>query len=183
MRRSLRHTVPLLLLALATGPAGATTMIGLNLDALTTRSVSVVRATTIATRSEWDDERRIVTFVRLRALESLKGTIAAGQEFEVRTLGGRVGELTMSIVGGATYAAGEEVVLFLRRDVRGGLETVDLAQGKFEVGRDAEGRQRLTRNGLAAVDWYQARAPQPIGDLGTLRARVVAAVRSSQQSR
>lgn len=180
MHRSLRGPFPvalLLLAGLAPPPAGATTMIARSVEDLTLAATSVVRARTLATRSAWDERRRIVTTVRLRAEETLAGAIVPGAEFEVRHFGGVVDGIAMDVIGAPAFTAGEEVVLFLAPGPRGTLETVDLAQGKLEVVRDASGRERLTRRDLETVEWLRGPGPERIPDLATLRARVTAARR------
>jgi hypothetical protein len=182
MRRSLRLTVPLLLLAAVTAPpARATTMVGRSVEDLARAAESVVRATTLSTRAAWDAGRRnIVTTVRLRAVESLAGGIAPGSEFELQHYGGIADKIEMTVIGAPRFAPGEDVVLFVRRDARGALGTIDLAQGKLEVTRDASGAERLTRRDLEGVEWAKGVGPDRVEDLATLRARVRAALRSGR---
>jgi hypothetical protein len=162
--------------ALLPAAAGATTMLPRSVEDLARASVSVVRATTLSTHAAWDAQRRIVTTVRLRALESISGDIAAGKEFEIRSFGGVVDGTEMIVIGSPRFTAGEEVVLFLTRDIRGGLETVDMAQGKLEVTRSAAGIERLTRRDLESVEWARGTGPDRVTTLTALRARITAAL-------
>ena len=182
MRRSHRSLIASLLLvaAIAAAPGHATTMLPRSVEDLARASAHVVRATTISTHAAWDAQRRIVTTVRLRAIESLSGRIAAGTEFEVQHLGGIVDGIEMTVIGAPEFPIGEEVVLFLAPNGRGSLETVSLAQGKLEVIRDAAGRERLTRRDLEAVEWARGEGPERVRDLGTLRTRVSDALRSAR---
>jgi hypothetical protein len=117
-----------------------------------------------------------VTTVRLRALESIKGDIPAGKEFEIRHFGGTVDGTEMLVIGSPRFNAGDEVVLFLTRDIGGGLETVDMAQGKIEVTRDAAGLEKLTRRDLESVEWAHGAGPDRVTTLAALRARIAAAL-------
>ena len=145
---------------------------------MTRASESVVRATTVSTRAGWDAQHRhIVTTVHLRTIETLKGRLAPGTEFDVLNVGGIADGIEEQIIGAPEFIAGEEVVLFLQRDTHGNLGTVDLAQGKLEVARDNAGRARLTRRDLQAVEWAMGTGPDRVSDLTILRSRIAAVLR------
>jgi hypothetical protein len=182
MRRPLRRLVPAALLlmgVLAPATTRATTMVARSVEDLSRASESIVRATTLSTRSAWDAQHRhIVTTVRLRALEKVAGRIEASTEFEVQQSGGIVDGIEEMVIGAPTFAPGEEVVLFLVRDPKkDGLTIAEMAQGKLEVMRDAAGRDHLGQRDLAGVDWVQGTGPNRVSNLATLRARVSAALR------
>ncbi|MBI1796990.1 MAG: hypothetical protein HYR74_08050 [Candidatus Eisenbacteria bacterium] len=183
MPRSLRPLLPALALALAvlpTATAHATTMVPRRVEDLARVSESVVRATTVSTHSAWDAQKRIVTTVRLRALETLAGDIRVGEEFDLQHFGGIVDGTEMTIIGGPHFTPGQEVVVFLIRDAIGRREVADLAQGKLEVIRDAAGRERLTHRDLSGVDWFRGTGPDHVATLDELRARVAGALHGNR---
>jgi hypothetical protein len=62
--------------------------------------------------SGWEDQGLITTTVRFRLHRVFKGSVS--RALTVKVLGGRVGDESMSASHGATLAAGEQVVLFLK---------------------------------------------------------------------
>lgn len=101
-----------------------------DLEGLVARAEVIAHARVVRQASAWEGGR-IVTRTTVTVRAALKG--AAGRELVVRTMGGVVDGIGQRISGEATFAPGEEVILFLR-DARGGeLRPVGLAQGKFKV--------------------------------------------------
>src|SRR5262249_3614885 len=68
--------------------------------------------------------------------ECWKGT--CGDELTVRQLGGELDGEGAAVEGTAALAAGSEVVLFLRPRKDGAYSPVGMAQGAFQVERDAK---------------------------------------------
>ena len=167
----------MLLLPLAVAPAHSTTMVSQSVEQLATRSTAVVRAMTVATRSSWTASRAIETTAGLRVIESLAGSFGRGQEIEVVVPGGEIDGIQMIAIGAPLFTVAEEVVVFVERVTSDRLGVIDLAQGKFEVRRDAAGVERLTRAGLDGVEFVAAAKPVQPSDLATLRTRVSRALR------
>jgi hypothetical protein len=125
------------------------------------------------------DGGRIVTDVELTVAETWKGAVP--RTVVVMQPGGEVGELAQYVEGAATFAVGEEVVLFL--EARGTRYTVaGMAQGRLKVERGASGTSASARQDQCA----QLRlldpgtggevAPAPLAlTVDALRARVRAA--------
>ena len=144
------------------GRGEATTAVRLSLEDLTAVSSAVVHGTVVDTQSRWNETGSlIVTDVRIRVADMIKGSPAG--EITVTQLGGEVGKLKTEVPGAAAFRAGEETVLFLAEDGRGGLVVAGLSQGRFDVmedartgrktlrGLDPERLQGLVRTGPAAA--------------------------------
>jgi len=147
-----RLFLPALLLALAPGPARATTVLRLPVEAMAERSDLVLRAevSRVAVAAAPADERRITTSVTLRVLQVLKGH-AAAPTLTIRLLGGSIGRWTLAVPGTPSFREGEEVVVFLEA-TRDGFKPAGLWLGKYQVRRDAAGGARAVRApGDAAV--------------------------------
>lgn len=127
------------LLALAgwiTAPLGATTLVREGLDELVATNQRVVVGEVIDAVSYWNENKTfILTDVRIAPDETIKGR--AEGEITVTLLGGRVGDLTTLIVGGAELIPGRSYVLFLNPEKLPGARQVltlpDHSQGVFEI--------------------------------------------------
>jgi hypothetical protein len=76
--------------------------------------------------------------VTLTLVEALKGWVPERQ-IVIKQLGGRVGDLEQAVPGQATFARGEEMLLFLQ--VRASdltLSTMALWQGKWSIRRNED---------------------------------------------
>lgn len=125
------------LVALAAGPAGATTLMRASLDDLTASNSTIVIGEVLDVYSYWNVEGTfILTDVTVAAHEVVKGDLTAS-ELTVTLLGGTVGETTALIVGGAELLPGGAYVLFLNEEDLPGapkVQTVrDLCQGAYDV--------------------------------------------------
>jgi hypothetical protein len=177
MRVSLpRILVALLLLSTIAVPrAGATTMVPMSLDDLASRSSAIVRATTLSTSVAWNENRVIVTTAHMRVTESLAGNLAPGQEFDVATLGGTINDMTLLVEDAPHFTAGADAVLFLEAGTAAPYHVTELAQGKFDVHRDATGRERISRDDLEGGAFALRGLTPASSDLPMLRLRVRAA--------
>jgi hypothetical protein len=134
-RRALR-IFPLLLAMCIVEPLGATTLIRAGLDELVASNETVVLGEVVEAVSHWNENKTfILTDVRIATLQTIKGQ--AEGELTVTLLGGKVGDLTTLIVGGAELIPGRSYVLFLRPEklpgARRTLTLPDHCQGAFEV--------------------------------------------------
>lgn len=92
--------------------AGATVVLALSMEELTSRAPLVVHATVHRSDAAWDEAHaRIWTWTELVVKDTLKGTPSA--TVLVKQPGGTVGGGTLGVSGVATFTPGEEVVLFL----------------------------------------------------------------------
>jgi hypothetical protein len=162
---SLRNAVGCALLGLTLGasPSHATVMVLQSIDQMTDRASMVVRAVPVegSESSRWTGPNAtglIVTTRHFKVLETLAGDVQPNDEIVVEQYGGAVGEIGMAIGGMATYVPGEQVLLFVRRDVDGVLRVLDVSAGKFEVVPGPAGSETLTRRDLAEVGVVGGRA-------------------------
>ena len=139
--------------ALAT-PSGATTMRHLDTRALTLGSSDIVIGQVEAVRPRWSaDHHKIFTDVDVRVSQSLKG--AATERLTLTQLGGEIEGVRYSVPGGPLFRPGGEALLFVWRDTQGRPQVNGLAQGKFDIERDAAtGTMMVQRNtpGFAVKD-------------------------------
>lgn len=141
---TLRSTLSALLaVALLIGlPAAATTMLRIDLPELAQSSDTVVHGTVRRMESRWSaDKRRIVTDVEIEVAETLKGQ--AGSTVLIVQPGGRVGDIGQIVHGLASFAEGEEVVVFLERRGTSAYRVMGMAQGKYQIRRSADHRSAL----------------------------------------
>lgn len=145
--------------------AGASVVVPLDLDALCDHSAAIVLGRVEARESHWtEDHSAIYTDVTVRVLDAMKGEARPGDTVTVRRLGGSVDGMGMKVFGEASYAPGEEVVVFLER--RGGMTnvlwTVGMAQGKLRVAT-VNGQPMALRDlsGLSLLRASKAHAPSP----------------------
>jgi len=118
-------------------PASASTFARLGLDDLVDQNKTIVVGEVMAARSYWNEARTfILTDFRLAVSEVLKGAVGT-REVTITVPGGKVGDLTSVIVGGADLTPGKPYVLFLdRKDLlgtRGVLTIPDHCQGVFDL--------------------------------------------------
>lgn len=118
--------------------AGATTMLRVDVPELTRSADAIVQGTVRRMESRWSgDGRRIVTDVEIQVAEALKGQ--PGDTVLVTLPGGRMGELGQKVSGEASFAPGEEVVVFLQRRGPQAFRVSAMAQGKYQVQRSPDG--------------------------------------------
>jgi hypothetical protein len=153
---SLRLRIATLLLACGClAPAAHATQVHhLDTRALAIGSNDIVVGRIAGTRSYWNDARtKIFTDVRVEVTESVKG--AGPGTLTLTQLGGEVDGVRYTIPGCPAFRPGEEALLFVWRDPLGRLQVNGLAQGKFEITRDAATGVRTVQRsmpGLAARD-------------------------------
>src|SRR5262245_30837921 len=97
--RRLLFAVPFLIVALVPAAAAATLGLALDLSELVGRADAIVVATAEEQHALYDDRGRIVTDVTFRVEEQMKGRLAPGARFVVRSLGGAVGDIGMHVEG------------------------------------------------------------------------------------
>jgi len=122
-------------------PASATTLRRMGLEELVAGNKTIVVGQVVDARSYWNkDKTFILTDVRLAINEVVKGDVQ-DREIKVTLMGGRVGDLTTLIIGGAELIPGKSYLLFLNEESLPGkrAQTVrDLCQGAFDlvIGKD-----------------------------------------------
>jgi hypothetical protein len=170
-------------------PAYGTTMMALDLPAMTERAELVVAGRVIETRSAWTPEHdAIYTDVTLLVDRALAGPVRAGEKVVVRREGGSVDGIGMKVYGAPSFTRDEEVVVFLER--RGAARyVVGMAQGKLSLIRDAAGVRRLRRDlsEVALTHATRPAAPASAEELRTIStlddlARRISALRAARKT-
>lgn len=140
--------------------ASATTMLSVGLPELTRSADTIVQGTVRRVESRWSgDGRRIVTDVELQVSEALKGQ--PGNSVLVTQSGGRVGDLGQKVSGEASFALGEEVVVFLERRGVQGFRVLGMAQGKYQVQRSPDGTRVMAVPDLGDLLLLEPTTHQP----------------------
>jgi hypothetical protein len=141
MRRVVCGAMAVAIAASLAVPASATTLRRMGLEELVASNKSVVVGQVLDSRSYWNkDKSFILTDVRIAVNEVIKGDVQ-DREVKVTLMGGRVGDLTTLIIGGAELIPGKSYLLFLNEEMLPGkkAQTVrDLCQGAFDlvIGKD-----------------------------------------------
>lgn len=174
---------------LAAAPASATISEALSLRELVRQADHVVLATAVDERALRDGRDRIVTDFTVRVEEVMKGDASVGATFEMRRLGGVLGDLGMRIEGEPHLESGKRYVLFLARTTEGHLRPVGMSQGVLPV--EQRGRETIVipgGDGMSLVQRVQGGqlVPAPAALMhetpySTLRERVMDAQRGTVQ--
>ena len=139
--------------------AGATTIPEMNLRDLVTMAPSIVVGTVESSTSRWnDDHSLIVTDVRVRVVDVLKGPSLS--ELVITQPGGRVGKLRVDVDGASAYTIGNEAVLFVAPDAKGQHQVVGLSRGRFDIVADARSGKKSV-HGLKATDVQAIKVAKP----------------------
>jgi hypothetical protein len=133
----------------AAAPSSATTLIRQSLVDLVANNSTVVVGEVLDAHSYWNEEETfILTDVRVRASQVLKGD-PRDTDFTVTLMGGTVGDQTTLIVAGAELIPGKTYVLFLSEDDLPGVHAVRTvrhhAQGAFDVVKARDGMRAISQ--------------------------------------
>lgn len=136
-----------------------TTLVAMDVPALTRASDLVVRGTVVRVEPRWtEDKRRIITDSEILISEVLKGNVT-GKTVVVMQPGGVLGEVGQMVHGTAKFSLGDEVVVFLEK--RGDRAfVVGLAQGRFLV--DRSGPTPMVKGGEDDLFLVDAKTHQPV---------------------
>ena len=157
------------------GSAAATTLVHLDTRALVRESSDIVIGRVEGTRSYWNPAHtRILTDVTVRVTRRLEG--APAERITLTQLGGEVDGYRTTIPGGPLFRVDEEALLFVWRDRGGRAQVNGLAQGKFEIARDAASGAAFVQRrapgmavrdarSLAALPEGEPAPRLPLGDL------------------
>ena len=164
LRRVLCGVVAVAIAASLAAPASATTLKRMDVEDLVAANQNVVVGQVLDARSYWNkDKTFILTDVRVSVNEVVKGNLQ-DSEITVTLMGGRVGELTTLIIGGAELLPGKSYLLFLNEENLPGKKQVqtvrDHCQGAFDlvIGKDGlraisqANRHPLVPDALGYVD-------------------------------
>jgi hypothetical protein len=120
---------------LAADSASASVSIQVTWDGLLRESTAVVLATSVETRSVWENGR-IYTYTHVRVDRAVAGELASGGDAWIRTMGGIVGKVGQIVEGEASFAPGERSLLFVHPGPVGALVVTARGQGQFPVVAD-----------------------------------------------
>jgi hypothetical protein len=130
-----------------------TTVLKMDLPALVRESDSIVQGYVARTEAQWDEKAKIVfTSVYITVRERLKGD--PEPYVLVRQIGGKVGTMNLSVIGMPTFSAGEEVILFLKRNAQASYHVVGLSQGKYAI---SDGWAFANNSGVELMDRTKGR--------------------------
>ncbi len=134
-RSGLRLATFLLACVCAGGSLSATTLVPAEFGQMARESELIVRGTVVSVEGQTVGPlRAIETLVTLRVADTLKGTPTAETVFRVP--GGRVGRYRRVMVGAPEFAAGDEVILFLKGRAPAIAMPYGLSQGVYRVARN-----------------------------------------------
>jgi len=136
-----------------------TTLVAMDVPALTRASDLVVRGTVVRVEPRWtEDQRRIITDSEILVSEVLKGNVT-GKTVVAMQPGGVLGDVGQMVHGTAKFSLGDEVVVFLEK--RGDRAfVVGLAQGRFLVDRSRP--TAMVKGGEDDLFLVDAKTHQPV---------------------
>jgi hypothetical protein len=147
-RRFRLAPITIALLCLLAPAAHGTTFILMDEATLLRTSDVVLTATVtgIETAAAPGPDSPIYSYIHLRPIRLIKGTVDLSAPLVLRELGGRFGVRQEWIYGAPEFWIGERTLLFLSRSRDGTLHTNNLSMGKFTLGVDAAGRTTAVRD-------------------------------------
>jgi hypothetical protein len=95
------------------GRAGASVSLAVSWEKLLQTSTEAVIATPVDSRSAWEGGR-IYTYSHVHVDRAIAGTLPAGGEAWIRTMGGIVGDIGQQVEGEAELVSGQPSLLFLQ---------------------------------------------------------------------
>lgn len=165
-----------LLLGLATAPAGfATTVIAPEFPELVNGSDYIVRARikslTYETKSRAGREL-IFTNLEVEVLEVIAGTPPS--PLVLTMLGGKMGDLELTVDGAPKFAVGDEDILFVSGNGRNFHPLHGVMHGRYPVRKDRlSGREYMTRNnGVTLADVAEVALPLVAGKSAEVQQRL-----------
>jgi hypothetical protein len=137
----------LVLMLFVSGQASAQTQ-QLRLDDLTKKAEVIVVGIVTDVRSEWNSDRtRIITKVSLDVDKYLKGE-TPGRTIVITHPGGEVGGVGELYSHTPSFAKGEEVFLFARKDSKNNLSIAGGNEGKFKVTKNELTGEKMVPGGM-----------------------------------
>lgn len=150
MHSLLRFALSMTSVALLATAVSATQVTRLDTRTMAQTSSEIVIGRVTGTQARWNDARtKIVTDVQVEVSESLKGESLA--TITLTQLGGEVDGARYNVPGCPAFRSGEEVLLFVWRDPQGRAQVNGLAQGKFEIQRDARTGEATVQRSLPGL--------------------------------
>lgn len=124
------------------------TLVYMELSDIVERSEAIIRGTVKEVESRYNNERtKIFTYTLIDVREIFKGKVPP--VVQVRTFGGRVGDVNMKVPGMPEFKMGEEVFLFLKKN-EDYWHVTGMIQGKYSIEKDENGKEFL-RNDFKGI--------------------------------
>jgi hypothetical protein len=142
-----------LLLALTTGIASASTVIGLSVEDQARLSLMVIVGEVQGQKGVSHGADGLETAVTLKVTDVLKGSVRPGQAVTFHTRGGELDGEISEAIGEAVFHKGERVLVFIE-SVDGRLYNLGLSMGVWKQHEDQAGVTLFTRavqDGLSIV--------------------------------
>jgi hypothetical protein len=118
--------------------ASATVLLPADFTAVVAGSVTIVHGRVSEVRAGLTGPRRTIeSFVTVQVIQALKGSSPADGTVTFRVPNGQVGRYRRVVVGAPEFAAGDEVVIFLRGQAPAIPSLYGLSQGVYRVIHDA----------------------------------------------
>lgn len=135
----------LLAVVVASASLSATTVLYVPMKKSLQMSDMVVVGHVLAMEATYNAEREIVTEISLLVEEGFKGFAQAGDIVKFHAWGGTLDGVHMETSGEARYQLGEKVLVQLE-NIQGELHTLGLSFGKWNVYREKDNSQWISRN-------------------------------------
>ena len=134
MSRQIRKLRLLILVVVALAvPAFATTVRKMELPELVSASDSIVQGRVESVESRWENNQAF-TYTSVNVDDPLKG--GRRRAVLIRQIGGKIGNLNVTVSGMPQFKRGDQVIVFLKNRVDGTFDVVGLNQGKYEIVND-----------------------------------------------
>jgi hypothetical protein len=143
MRRAIILTA--LAVALCASALSATTVLYVPIDRSIELSEMVLVGHVLRMEAAYNADGEIVTRVALLVEESLKGDVKPGDVLTFDAWGGSLDGVNVETAGEARYRLGQKVLVQLE-NVNGEYHTLGLSFGKWDVSKDAKGKQWISRS-------------------------------------
>jgi hypothetical protein len=143
MRRAIILTA--LAVALCASAVSATTVLYVPIDKSIEMSEMVLVGHVLRMEAAYNGDGEIVTRVALLVEESLKGDVKPGDVLTFDAWGGSLDGVNVETAGEARYRLGQKVLVQLE-NVNGEYHTLGLSFGKWDVSKDAKGKQWISRS-------------------------------------
>ena len=137
--------------------ASGTVVVAMTLEDLTRQADIVVLGKCETIYSEWGPERKdIFTYISILPDQCIKGKECTSQLL-IRQLGGRVGNIGLTVPGTPTFHPDEIVVVFLQMTSSSYYSVIGLSQGKFSVFVNAKDGKSYVKRDLSNIELLRKR--------------------------
>ncbi len=124
-----------LVVAVLSVPAFATTVVKLNMQQLVQKSDLIVQGQVQSVYTQWNEQQHLVfTYISIRVDESLKGQ--GPKSVLIRQVGGSAGTIQMSIAGTPQFTSGDMAIVFLKDQGDSTFQVVGMNQGLYKIVQD-----------------------------------------------